>query len=153
LEAVEQALEYLRRSLERAGFDAGAATYRRMTDLVISQFLWIREQGVEGGEAEFGKVSELAGQIHGQLEPYLTSMRRLGALQELIPRDEPDTLAGQVVRALTVAGSPLSVTAIRTAVDSGSAEVRKELSTLVSDGTVREVRSGSRVLFESAQSR
>lgn len=152
LEAVEQALDHLLRSLERAGFEAGAHTYRRMTDVVISQFFWIQDQGLED-TAHFRGVADLAGQIYGQLEPYATSMKRLASLGELssVGEIDPDTLTGRVVRTIAEAERPLSLTAIQSAVESSSRTVRNELSALVSSGAVREVRSGSRVLFASAQ--
>lgn len=153
LEAVEQALDHLLRSLERAGFEAGAHTYRRMTDVVISQFFWIQDQGLEDDTARFRGVADLAGQIYGQLEPYATCMKRLASLGELssVGEIDPHTLTGRVVRTIAEAERPLSLTAIQSAVESSSRAVRNELSALVSSGAVREVRSGSRVLFASAQ--
>lgn len=142
LEAVEQALTHFATSLDRGGFAAGADAYRQMADVVVGQWLWVEEEGVRDLEPAFRRIAKRAGEVSAQLEPYVESMRRLGALRGLIEERwgvDVDGPPGKVVELLMQSEQPLTATEVRTATGLRSAEVRQVLGELVERELVTKV--------------
>ena len=153
LAAVEKALEHFNTSLIRSGFADGAASYQKMAEIIVGQWMWASSQGIDQHNDRFRRVAALAAEIHEQLLPYVEGMRKLALLQELVPEPKPeppfppDSRPARILEMLAAAPRPMSMTALRKEVGGSSSVLKKELAELVSDGWVRERRAGSRVLY------
>jgi len=144
LSAVEQALSHLARSLEQGGFGAGAAVYGKMSEVVIGQAQWVKEQRIDEFNERFAHIGALAGEIHDHLAPYVEAMRRLRPLAELVRPDDivdPLSLPGRVLAALAHSETALSVTRLRSVVREPHSRVREAVTELVDQGLV--VRRGT----------
>ena len=157
LAAVEEALSHFERSLTASGFEAGAASYRKMAEVVVGQWLWVDAQELTEYNERFRHIATLAARVHEQLLPYVTAMRQLAALQELVPPPppelpvDPDSPAGRVFLALRDAPRPLSITALRRQLGGTTRALRETVSALVEAGLVTERRAGSRILYAAAE--
>lgn len=149
LNAVETALEHLNNALVRGGFEAGAANYRKMADIIVGQRIWATENGVSEFDPRFRRVAELAERINDQLSPYCFVMERLGALGPMTDEAAPKSpLEANIIGVLRQASSPMSTTAIRGAVGAATKAVKLALQALVQDGVIRQTGSSSRPRFQ-----
>lgn len=156
LGAVETALAHLASSLEAAGFAAGAATYQKMTDVVIGQRMWAAEHGIDEFDEQYGRVSDLATKVYEYLVPYVEVASRLATLRQLPSREGssgpagPAGLAGEILSALESADRPLPATRIGSLLKAPTSEIRKQLEELVASGRVERHKAGGRALFRVA---
>jgi len=155
LEAAEQALAHFNRSLAESGFEAGAASYQKMADILIGQWLWAEEQQLDDYNERFRQLAALAGRVHEQLLPYVEAMRRLTTLAELVPPPSPpvapDSRERRILATLRKAPRPLSATALRKEIGGSTQRLRKTMQRLIDDGLVETRRAGSRVLYAPGQ--
>jgi IclR helix-turn-helix domain len=149
LGSVGEALEHFRQSLEAGGFEDGADTYARMSDIVVGQRLWARSEEVVELEEEFERVATIATRIHALLLPYVDTMARLGSLASLdsVEGIDPGSAEGRVLAALARGGRALSVTAIKTAVGEPMSRVRAAMEELEERGLVTRMVRGGRPFY------
>jgi hypothetical protein len=140
LEAAEQALAHLSRSLEEAGFATGVGPYRQMSDIILGQWLWVEANGVDELEPRFGRIAGLAGSIASYLTPYVDVMKRLTALRGLLWERWgilPDSTSARVLTALLEADRPMTIDELRSVTRVTRADVRREIHDLVERELVR----------------
>jgi len=148
LDAVERALRDFRSSLERAGFAAGAATYRQMADIIVGQWRWTEESGLRDLESRFLQIAILAGNVGEQLRPYVEAMDRLRGLRGLVMERwgvQPGSVAGGVLGALMDADGGLTSVELARSTGAPTVALRSELIALVERGLV--VQDGVRGRF------
>ena len=114
LAAVEKALEHFNTSLIRSGFADGAASYQKMAEIIVGQWMWASSQGIDQHNDRFRRVAALATEIHEQLLPYVEGMRKLALLRELVPEPKPeppfppDSRPARILQMLAAAPRPAS---------------------------------------------
>jgi hypothetical protein len=147
-----EVLGHLERSLERAGFGAGAAAYQSMSQVLIGQRLWA--QSTPAGAAlqpRFAEVAAHARAIHALLAPYADAMLRLGALVPAAdepapaPADEPRARVLHALRA-----GPASLSALKSQLGLGGAELKPLLDALCAAGTITHRRTSGRDIYTLA---
>ncbi len=153
LDSVELALRHFATSLEKAGFQKGAAAYQKMAAVVVGQRLWANSEGIDEFDDRFRRVAALAEDIRSNLAPYVEVMEKLRVIAELV--DTPVLIASEPVSArilavLKDANRPMSQTAIRSAVGDNVSMIRRELSKLVKRGVVEKTGSSSRPAYALA---
>ena len=168
----EAVLDHFERSLQQAGFADNAEAYRKLADTLLGQRLWVASSGEPSG-ARFRAVGQHARAIQSMLEPYVEAFRRLSALasDDLGDPDEPgwveESRAGSavdgagpaareaadehVLAALAEAGRPMSLTALRAALDVPRPALLAAVERLAEAGEVTRRHTGGRELIERAR--
>jgi hypothetical protein len=149
LSAVEQALQHFASSLERAGFAAGAATYRQMADIIVGQWMWAEENGAWDLRPRFLRIADLAATITDQLRPYVEAMDQLRGLRGLAAElwgIEAGSIAQRIMDALLAADRSMTSTELKQATGASTVVLRRELNSLVEKGLVARV-GGTRGRF------
>ena len=166
----EAVLDHFERSLQQAGFADNAEAYRKLADTLLGQRLWVASSGEPSG-ARFRAVGQHARAIQSMLEPYVEAFRRLSALasDDLGDPDEagpagqsdegppgaagPDpreAADGHVLAALAEVGRPMSLTALRAALDVPRPVLLAAVERLAEAGEVTRRHTGGRELIERA---
>lgn len=153
-----EVLDHLERSLQRAGFGAGAPAYAAMSQVLIGQRLWADARAV-GTELQprFAAVAAHARAIHALLEPYADAMLRLGAVaggdaSPALPAIPDDDLTARVLHVLAAHGGPASVSALKAQLGCTGDELRPALEALAAQGAVTRRRSSGRDVYTLASS-
>jgi hypothetical protein len=172
----EAVLDHFERSLQQAGFADNAEAYRKLADTLLGQRLWVASSGEPSG-ARFRAVGQHARAIQSMLEPYVEAFRRLSALasDDLADPDAgdrdgagagPDSVddparAGggpvreaadeHVLAALAHVGRPMSLTALRAALDVPRPALLAAVERLAEAGEVTRRHTGGRELIERAR--
>jgi hypothetical protein len=92
LNAAQQALDQLERSLRGAGFAEGVAAYERMAEVLMSQYL-LHASDTPAMAGGFMRLGETARRLFGLLHPYAAVTRQLATLAAEPP--EPPVAAGR----------------------------------------------------------
>ena len=151
-----EVLDHLERSLQRAGFGAGAPAYAAMSQVLIGQRVWADAQGV-GSELQprFAAVAAHARTIHALLQPYADAMLHLVAVAgDAAPPSagDDDDLAARVLRVLAAHGGPASLSALKSQLGCTGDELKPVLETLASRGAVTRRRSSGRDVYALSSS-
>ncbi|HEX9864314.1 MAG TPA: hypothetical protein VGC03_05040 [Acidimicrobiia bacterium] len=148
LDAAKDALGFLVASLEGAGFGDNASAYVKMAEVVVSQRLWVDDEGIDRFDDDFLAVGTLGVRIHELLDPYIRMAMSLTVLLKLTPdisHFDPDSPEALVLQWL--GGEAMSATAIASVTGLRTSLVRSALAQLVESNLVAERRSGSRTRF------
>ena len=152
LDAVETALTHMADQLARGGFEAGAATYTEMANVILGQRLWAQSNNIADFDGRFDKVARLASDIYEQLHPYCSAMQKLRALPGLAVEEQfLDQTDCKIVAVLEDAGKPLTATAVAGATGCPSAETRRRLAALSERDVIERLGSPSRPRFRTAR--
>lgn len=168
----EAVLDHFERSLQQAGFADNAEAYRKLADTLLGQRLWVASSGEPSG-ARFRAVGQHARAIQSMLEPYVEAFRRLSALasDDLADPDagdrdgagaDPDSVDDparavreapdeHVLAALAQVGRPMSLTALRAALDVPRPALLAAVERLAEAGEVTRRHTGGRELIERAR--
>lgn len=151
LDAAATALTHMTDQLARGGFEAGAASYTEMANIILGQRMWAQSQEITEFDTRFDEIASLASRIHEQLAPYCAAMEKLRALAGLMSEeDDLDPLDRRVIEALEAANKPMTATAVASATRSPSADVRRRLIDLSDREVIRKIGSPSRPRFAVA---
>jgi hypothetical protein len=151
-----EVLDHLERSLQRAGFGAGAPAYAAMSQVLIGQRVWADAQGV-GSELQprFAAVAAHARTIHALLQPYADAMLRLVAVAGEASSPSAagdDDLAARVLRTLAANGGPASLSALKAQLGCAGDELKPVLQALAAQGALTCRRSSGRDVYALSSS-
>ncbi len=138
-----QILETLEKSLKEAGYDLNLETYQKMADILVEQYHWHENHGNKDLK-EFSELTLHAHRIYELLHPYSDIMYRLSRIGEASTEIKtkgisitvlPPELV-MVLNLLSSCKSPMSFTALRSALAIDRKDLKNRLENLEREGLV-----------------